>query len=336
MSKRDYYAVLNLHPTCTQLEIKQSFKRLALIWHPDKCFNKAEAQLKFSEINEAYTVLTDSRTKQIYDIHGHKGIEIDQENGNKGVPTQGNFFFQKGFQGSQKSAFEVLQDIFQEKDDEDIFAKQAPFGVSDTIKATLQSFMDDGERTSQAEAGMSFFETYKPTFMNPEFMMPPLDFDSNIADKSYTAQIFSFFTSSAEDQMYTTTSTTVIQNGSTATTTQEMYINESGLFRSQEDGKEKKMSQYGDNSNKFYEQFYTQDSGEHSIMVINDDSDDMMSETSNKDIKLNIKRSSDDIIEELNAQLRDSVSLKSKKISKDKNSLNIRLMNKKPSKKNRA
>ena len=72
-------------------------------------------------------------------------------------------------------------------------------------------------------------------------------------------------------------------------------------------------------------------------MIINDDSDDVVSQSSpNKDINLINKRTSDDIIEELNAQLRDSVSLKSKKISKDKSSLNIRLMNKKPSKKNRS
>jgi type II secretory pathway component PulL len=82
---------------------------------------------------------------------------------------------------------------------------------------------------------------------------------------------------------------------------------------------------------------YIPNSSQASVIVINDFADDDMAfESPKKDIKLNIKRSSDEIIEELNAQLRDSVSLKSKKISKDKNSLNIRLMNKKPSKKNRS
>jgi len=341
MSKRDYYAALDLHPACTHQDIKSNFKRLALKWHPDKCPNKTEAQLRFSEINEAYTILSDMRTKQIYDVHGHRGIEIDQENGNQGVPMQRNFFFEKGFQGSQKSAFEVLQDIFQEKDDDNIFSKKDNFGVSDTLRATLKSFMEDGDLTNSADVGMSFFDTYKPTFMNPEFMMPPPDFESGLADQSYTASIFSYFATSSDDQMYATTSSTVFQNGSTTTSTQEMFINGDGIFRTQEtkEGKGNKSGQYVDNinNNKLYEQFYTQCSEDPSIMVINDDSDEVTSQnSSNKDIKLINKRTSDEIMDELNAQLRDSVSLKSKKISKDKNSLNIRLMNKKPSKKNRS
>jgi len=344
MTKRDYYDVLNLSSNCTQFDIKQSFKRLALRWHPDKCANKSEAQARFSEVNEAYNVLADQRTKEIYDLYGHKGIEMDQENDHQGVPVTPNFFFQKGFQGSEKSAFEVLQDIVKENRDDDygVFNQKDIFGFANTMKATLQSFMEDDELSTQHDnMGMSFFETYKPTFMNPEFLMPSCDFESEIADKDYTSRIISFFSSGSDEQMYTATSTTVTQNGSfTSSSTQEMYINQNGQFRTEQiiTGKENKSSNYV-NSNKLCERYYTQCTGEDDIMIINDNddsSDDITSQVSNKEPKCNLRRPSDEIIEELNAHLYDSLNLKSKKISKDRSSLNIRLMNKKPSKKNRS
>jgi len=259
------------------------------------------------------------------------------------VPSTPNFFFQKGFQGSEKSPFEVLQDIFKDKDDNNLFFQKDVFDVSNSIKATLQSFMEDDEVPTQPETGLSFFDTYKPTFMNPDFLMPSSDFESGIADKSYTAHILSFFSSASEGQMFTTATTTISQNSSSTSSSsvQEMFINQNGHFGTQGiiDGKENKPSSLINNNNKLYERYYAQCSGEDNIMVINDNddlSDDMTSQVSNKDAKFINRRRTDDIIEELNAQLRDSVSLNSKKISKDKSNLNIRLMNKKPSKKNRS
>jgi curved DNA-binding protein CbpA len=189
----------------------------------DKCFNKAEAQIRFSEINEAYNILSDPRTKAIYDQYGHRGIELDQENGHQGVYTQENFFFRKGFQGTEKSAFDVLKDIFQENDEDDIFTSVYNFGASDSLKATLNFYMNDDDFPSQENKGCSFFESYKPTFMNPEFMMPPPGFESEVCDHTYTTQIFSFFANSNQDHVYTSTMTSVTQNGKTMTSTQETF-----------------------------------------------------------------------------------------------------------------
>jgi len=63
----DYYSVLNLNENSSDDEIKKSYRKLALLYHPDKNINNHEAELKFKEINEAYTILSDPKKKRNYD-----------------------------------------------------------------------------------------------------------------------------------------------------------------------------------------------------------------------------------------------------------------------------
>ncbi len=74
MSKRDYYKVLDVARTATEAEIKKSYRRLAMKYHPDRNPNDAEAEEKFKECKEAYEVLTDAQKRAIYDQHGHDGL----------------------------------------------------------------------------------------------------------------------------------------------------------------------------------------------------------------------------------------------------------------------
>jgi len=80
----------------------------------DKCLDKIGAESMFGEIHEAYTVLSDDRKKEIYDNYGHEGLELEQNCGETPDGTKKNFFFQKGFQGTDKSAFDILQGIFKD------------------------------------------------------------------------------------------------------------------------------------------------------------------------------------------------------------------------------
>jgi len=72
-SKRDYYDVLGVPRSATVDEIKRSYRKLALKYHPDR--NKSpDAPEKFREISEAYAVLSDKEKRSMYDRFGHAGV----------------------------------------------------------------------------------------------------------------------------------------------------------------------------------------------------------------------------------------------------------------------
>ena len=72
--KRDYYEVLGVPKNAGKDQIKDSYRKLAMQYHPDR--NKApEAEEKFKEISEAYAVLSDDQKRQQYDSLGHSGFD---------------------------------------------------------------------------------------------------------------------------------------------------------------------------------------------------------------------------------------------------------------------
>ncbi len=74
-NQRDFYEVLGVSRTATVDEIKSSYRKAALKWHPDRSpENKQEAEIKFRECTEAYSVLSDQEKRQIYDTYGHAGL----------------------------------------------------------------------------------------------------------------------------------------------------------------------------------------------------------------------------------------------------------------------
>ena len=74
-SQRDYYEVLGITKTASVEEIKSSYRKSALKWHPDRNpESKEEAEVRFRECTEAYSVLSDSQKRQIYDTYGHAGL----------------------------------------------------------------------------------------------------------------------------------------------------------------------------------------------------------------------------------------------------------------------
>jgi molecular chaperone DnaJ len=73
--QRDYYEVLGVTRTASIDEIKAAYRKCALKWHPDRNpEHKAEAEAKFRESTEAYSVLSDSQKRQVYDTYGHSGL----------------------------------------------------------------------------------------------------------------------------------------------------------------------------------------------------------------------------------------------------------------------
>jgi molecular chaperone DnaJ len=75
MSKRDYYEVLGVSRTCTEVELKAAFRKLAMQHHPDRNPGDAGCEHRFKEINEAYDVLKDGDKRAAYDRFGHAAFE---------------------------------------------------------------------------------------------------------------------------------------------------------------------------------------------------------------------------------------------------------------------
>ncbi|XP_035243397.1 dnaJ homolog subfamily C member 11 [Anguilla anguilla] len=76
----DYYSLLNARREATQEELKASYRRLCMLYHPDKHRDpelKRQAEQLFNLVHQAYEVLSDPQSRAIYDIYGKKGLEVE-------------------------------------------------------------------------------------------------------------------------------------------------------------------------------------------------------------------------------------------------------------------
>jgi molecular chaperone DnaJ len=74
VTRRDYYDVLGVARTATEVEIKSAYRKLALKYHPDRNPGDKSAEEKFKECAEAYAVLADAEKRSLYDRFGHQGV----------------------------------------------------------------------------------------------------------------------------------------------------------------------------------------------------------------------------------------------------------------------
>ncbi|HMJ42439.1 MAG TPA: molecular chaperone DnaJ [Pseudolabrys sp.] len=75
MSKRDYYEILGVQRTVTDVELKAAYRKLAMQHHPDRNPGDNECEHKFKELSEAYDVLKDGDKRAAYDRFGHAAFE---------------------------------------------------------------------------------------------------------------------------------------------------------------------------------------------------------------------------------------------------------------------
>jgi molecular chaperone DnaJ len=98
--KKDYYELLGVNRTASEDEIKKAYRKLALQHHPDRNPGDKQAEEKFKEVSEAYSVLSDGQKRSQYDQFGHAAF-------GDGGPFAGGFDFSGGFE-------DIFGDIFGE------------------------------------------------------------------------------------------------------------------------------------------------------------------------------------------------------------------------------
>jgi len=102
--KRDFYEVLGVPKNASEDEIKKSYRKMAMKFHPDRNQGDASAEVKFKEAKEAYEMLSDAEKRAAYDQFGHAGVDPNMRGPGGGGGA--------GFGGFGESFGDIFGDIF--------------------------------------------------------------------------------------------------------------------------------------------------------------------------------------------------------------------------------
>lgn len=158
--KRDYYEVLGIERTSSDQEIKSAYRKLAVKHHPDKNPGNAQAEEKFKEAAEAYSVLSDPEKRSRYDRFGHSGLQggfsgFDPATFGDFGDILGDFFgFGDIFGSRRRGGAERGADL---RYDLKIAFKEAAFGLKTKIKIPRQETCPtcDGKGTAKGKSPVS-------------------------------------------------------------------------------------------------------------------------------------------------------------------------------------
>ncbi|XP_015693951.1 dnaJ homolog subfamily B member 6-like [Oryza brachyantha] len=127
----DLYAVLGLSRECTDAELRVAYRKLAMIWHPDRCSAAGgsstgidQAKERFQEIQGAYSVLSDSNKRFLYDVGVYDGGDGGDDD-DSDLSGMGDFLGEMAQMMSQATpteSFEELQQLFVDMFQDDIDA----------------------------------------------------------------------------------------------------------------------------------------------------------------------------------------------------------------------
>lgn len=118
---KDYYKILEISKNATDKEIKKSYRKLAVKYHPDKNKGSKDSEIKFKNISEAYQVLKDDKLKSKYDFQSPYGKNYKSQWDNRGFESRNPFSNNNPF-GGGFSDFSDMRDIF------DIFSESFKSG----------------------------------------------------------------------------------------------------------------------------------------------------------------------------------------------------------------
>lgn len=147
MTKRDYYEILGVGRNASSDEIKSSYRKLAMQYHPDRNPGNKEAEEKFKECAEAYEVLSDSQKRQRYDQFGHQGVD---STGFHGFDNINDIFshFSDIFGGFGRGGGSIFDDFFGGSSSRRSRSRGIPGSdLKISLKLTLEEIADGIEKT---------------------------------------------------------------------------------------------------------------------------------------------------------------------------------------------
>ena len=152
--KRDYYEVLGVSKNASDDEIKKAFRKLAMQYHPD--VNKSpDAEAKFKEINQAYSVLIDKDKRSLYDQFGHGAVD-----GTWGTEENNS----ENTSNPNESNYAPYEDLFNDPDFFDMFntyyGEQAADDKEDNYFNTFFSNNAKQTRTNHSSNKTNTHQTY--------------------------------------------------------------------------------------------------------------------------------------------------------------------------------
>jgi molecular chaperone DnaJ len=144
---RDYYEILQVSKTCTETELKAAFRKAAMLHHPDRNPDDPQAEVRFKECNEAYSILSDPDKRAAYDRFGHAGV-----NGNSG-----------GHRGGPQDMGDIFSEVFG-----DAFGEMFNAGRRSSGPARGQDLRYDVEITLEQAFSGDEIEVKYPTVVTCE------------------------------------------------------------------------------------------------------------------------------------------------------------------------